>query len=175
MTLQERIRIVVDELKEQGIDQVDLGKAAGVTKGTVNQWLSGDIKSMKLEYAVGIQKRYGYSALWLVLDEAPKRIGVIDINSTIKSLIKGRFSPLSEEAKSLILCVIRLDALGAPASDLIGHHSALLRFAEDAKRKHHISHGYDPAEVEVLLGALANKVTEGTSNEKRGAAKQKGN
>lgn len=174
MTLQERIQLVVDELRAKEIDQVALGKAAGVSKGAVTQWLNGAIKTMKLQYAVGIQKTYGYSAIWLVLDEGPIKMGVMDEKSVIKSMIKGRFTPLSDEAKSLILCVIRLDAMGETHTQTIAHHGALLGLAEDSKRKHHISHRADPAEVEVLLGALANTVIEGNGNEKRGSAKQKG-
>jgi phage repressor protein C with HTH and peptisase S24 domain len=70
-TLPERIQIVLDET---GIEQTELAKAAGVTKGTVSQWLSGAIKSMKHEYAVGIQKKFGYRIGWLVTGEAEKKL-----------------------------------------------------------------------------------------------------
>lgn len=74
MNLAERIQTVLDEATD--IDQVKLAEAAGVTKGTVNQWLSGQIKSIKLEYAVGIQDRYGFNAVWLVMDKGPKRVKI---------------------------------------------------------------------------------------------------
>jgi phage repressor protein C with HTH and peptisase S24 domain len=73
MQLNERIQVVIDE---QGIDQPTLAKAAGVTKATVNQWLNGQIKSLKLEYAVGIQEAYGYNAVWLVMDKGPRKAAV---------------------------------------------------------------------------------------------------
>lgn len=76
MNLSERIRTV---LTEQGIDQVELARIAGVTKGAVNQWLDGKIQSLKLEYAVGIQTEYGYSAVWLVLGRGEKMIDKIRI------------------------------------------------------------------------------------------------
>lgn len=69
MNLSERIKAILDETKA---DQVELAAAAGVTKGTVNQWLTGDIKSIKLEYAVGIQEKFGYNAVWIVLDKEPR-------------------------------------------------------------------------------------------------------
>lgn len=69
-TLIERVQTVLDET---GAEQMELAKAAGVSKGTVTQWLTGDIKSMKLEYAVGIQEQYGYSAVWLVLGKGKKK------------------------------------------------------------------------------------------------------
>lgn len=68
-TLEERIRMVLDET---GTEQIALAEAAGVTKGTVNQWLDGKIKSIKLEYAVGIQEKYGYNAVWLVMGKGEK-------------------------------------------------------------------------------------------------------
>ncbi|MGA4275602.1 helix-turn-helix domain-containing protein [Ralstonia nicotianae] len=68
--LSERIQTVLDE---QQLDQPALGKVAGVTKATVNQWLLGKIKSIKMEYAVRIQERYGYNTSWLVLGTGPKR------------------------------------------------------------------------------------------------------
>lgn len=72
MTLSERIQLILDEAR---IDQVQLGDEAGVTKGTVNQWLSGQIKSIKLEYAVGIEERYGFNAVWIVMGRKPIRAG----------------------------------------------------------------------------------------------------
>lgn len=70
MTLSERIQTI---LTETGAEAVALGRAAGVTKGTVSQWLSGQIKSIKLEYAVGIQDAFGYNALWIVMEKGPKK------------------------------------------------------------------------------------------------------
>lgn len=77
-TLSERVQTILEENPD--IDQPALGKIAGVTKGAVNQWLDGKIKSMKLEYAVRIQKRLGYSALWLVLDEGDRKFSRIPLN-----------------------------------------------------------------------------------------------
>ncbi len=69
-TLDERIRTI---LKETKAEQIELAEAAGVSKGAVNQWLDGKIKSIKLEYAVGIQKRWGYNPVWVVLGSGPKK------------------------------------------------------------------------------------------------------
>jgi len=69
-TLAERIQ----EIISAGFPQVDLARAAGVTKGTANQWLNGGIKSMKLEYAEGIQSLTGFSATWIVTGKGKKKI-----------------------------------------------------------------------------------------------------
>lgn len=70
-TLEERIRTILDET---GAEQIALADAAGVTKGTVNQWLDGKIKSIKLEYAVGIEEQWGYNPVWVVLGKGVKKL-----------------------------------------------------------------------------------------------------
>lgn len=94
-TLSERVRTILDEHPE--LDQPGLGRIAGVSKGTVNQWLDGKIKSMKLEYAVRIQKRLGYSALWLVLDEGEQKIPIL--GSSLNSTNTGQNTILSIESE----------------------------------------------------------------------------
>lgn len=68
MKLIKRVQKIIDD---QQIEQIDLAVAAGVTKGTVTQWLQGKIKSMKFEYAVRIWRKWGYSPMWLILNEGP--------------------------------------------------------------------------------------------------------
>lgn len=71
---------MVDELALKGVDQVAIASAAGVSKSTVNQWLTGKINSVKLEYALGIEKKYGYYHRWLVMGESPKMVA--DLKTT---------------------------------------------------------------------------------------------
>lgn len=92
-TLSERVQKILDETPE--LDQPGLAKIAGVTKATVNQWLDGKIKSMKLEYAARIQKRLGFSAVWLVLDEGDERLGTADGGADVKSSITNQSGALS--------------------------------------------------------------------------------
>jgi len=68
-TLAERIQEIIDA----GFIQIDLARAAGVTKGTSNQWLNGGIKSIKLEYAQGIEQLTGFNANWIVTGKGEKR------------------------------------------------------------------------------------------------------
>lgn len=65
---------MIDDLSLRGIDQVDIARSAGVTKSAVNQWLSGGIKSMKLEYALKLESNYGYNHRWLVMGEMPVKV-----------------------------------------------------------------------------------------------------
>ena len=77
MTLSERIQTILDET---GVDSVTLGHHAGVSKGTVSQWLSGQIKSIKLEYAVGIQNALGYNPVWIVMGKGNKKTPGVEHN-----------------------------------------------------------------------------------------------
>lgn len=63
---------LVEDLKKKGFDQVDVAKVAGVSKGTVTQWLDGSIKSIKLEHAMEIEERFGYNHVWIVLGRGDK-------------------------------------------------------------------------------------------------------
>lgn len=46
--------------------QIGLAKASGASKSVVNQWLSGAIKSIAIEYALKIEAALGISHVWLM-------------------------------------------------------------------------------------------------------------
>ena len=66
-SLSERVDKILKDRPE--LDQVSLAKLAGASKSVVNQWLDGKIKSMRLDYALNIEKAIGYNHIWLVLGE----------------------------------------------------------------------------------------------------------
>jgi hypothetical protein len=70
----------IQEIIDSGFSQADLYRAAGVTKGTSNQWLDGKIKSIKLEYAQGIQTLTGFNANWIVTGKGSKKINDAQIS-----------------------------------------------------------------------------------------------
>jgi len=111
-TLSERVQKILDETPD--LDQPGLAKIAGVTKGTVNQWLDGKIKSMKLEYAARIQKRLGFSAVWLVLGEGEDRIGVPhggeNVNSTNTTQTSAFSFGSAQEERARLLATALLGA-----------------------------------------------------------------
>lgn len=90
-TLEDRIRTIVNETQAE---QIELAVAAGVTKGTVNQWLDGKIKSIKLEYALGLQKRYGYNAIWIVTGDGEKKVASSVHGNVAPAQIGARRVPL---------------------------------------------------------------------------------
>lgn len=73
--LSERIKSV---LADPEVKPAALAKAAGVTQETISQWLSGEIKAIKLEQAVGIQDAMGYSAVWLVMGKGHAKATIFD-------------------------------------------------------------------------------------------------
>lgn len=68
--LTDRIHLI---MREAGIEQADLVEASGASYSVVGQWISGDIKSMRLDYALGIERNLGYSHIWLMINEGPKK------------------------------------------------------------------------------------------------------
>lgn len=63
---------VAEILKDQKITQVELANVADVTKGLVNQWISGVAKSMSYDAAQRLGKKYGYELDWLLKGEGNK-------------------------------------------------------------------------------------------------------
>lgn len=120
-TLIERIQTV---LNETGIEQIELARAAGVSKGTVTQWLSGDIKSMKLEYAVGVQERYGYSAVWLVMGKGIKK------SADVRHVDEFNPIPLPERQRIPVVGMAQLGDNGfwADIEYPVGHGDGFLDF-----------------------------------------------
>jgi transcriptional regulator with XRE-family HTH domain len=72
MNMNTTLAIRIQEIIDAGFSQADLYRAAGVSKGTANQWLDGRIKSIKLEYAQGIQTMTGFNANWIVTGKGEK-------------------------------------------------------------------------------------------------------
>lgn len=65
-TLQERLRRA---LSQSGLRQVDLVKACHVTKGAVNQWVSGTTKTLEGANLTNAAKALGVSPHWLATGE----------------------------------------------------------------------------------------------------------
>ncbi|MGG1947081.1 hypothetical protein AB1286_20070 [Trinickia sp. NRRL B-1857] len=138
-TLSERVELIFREHPD--LDQPALGRIAGVTKGTVNQWLDGKIKSMKMQYAVRIERDLGYRAAWLVMGEPPKLVRdvqKIDSGTVINSpknpgnevlsiesvraerakLLADELLGVSEEMRALIEKLIQADHEGGAIREM---------------------------------------------------------
>jgi len=71
-TLESRIKEVLDENPQ--IVQTDLASISGASRSVVNQWIDSKIKSMRLDYALEIERALGYSHIWLVLGTGEKKV-----------------------------------------------------------------------------------------------------
>jgi transcriptional regulator with XRE-family HTH domain len=151
MNLSTRIQTV---LAEVGIDQVELARVMGVTKGTVNQLLNGSIQSLKLEYAVGVQDAFGYNAVWLVLGKGPKK-GNSSADEAVDSSNRGQNPVLSAEAERLIQCVMRLDKGGAKVRQTFAYTLGILEIVERLGLVHDADVVAELAEQEQLLALHA--------------------
>lgn len=58
-----------------GFTKADLARKVGVTGSAVNQWLSGDTKSLKASVAQDLERVTGYRADWIINGWLPKRVG----------------------------------------------------------------------------------------------------
>ena len=94
LTLSARIEVI---LNETGCSLEELAKAAGVSKANAGHWATGSVKSIKLEYAVGIQEQFGYSAVWLVLDKGSKVL----LSDTASSDIPPQFLAIARRLTKL--------------------------------------------------------------------------
>lgn len=63
---------VAEILKEQKLRPVELTAVAGVTKGLVSQWLSGERQTMGFDAATKLHRKYGYAVNWLINGNGPK-------------------------------------------------------------------------------------------------------
>lgn len=68
----QRIQLILDE--NPAIGQIGLREASNASKSVVSQWLDGKIKSLRLDYALQIEKTLGYNHIWLVLGTGLKKL-----------------------------------------------------------------------------------------------------
>ena len=70
-TVAERIQYMMDTLEIT--EQTAFGDLAEATRSVVNQWLTGNIKSIAAKYAFSLEDQTGFSAKWIMLGEGPER------------------------------------------------------------------------------------------------------
>lgn len=73
--LSERVKVLFDE---SDVKPHAVAKAAGVTEDTVSKWLSGEVQTISLDQAVGIQEAFGVNAVWLVMGKGAPRAAVFE-------------------------------------------------------------------------------------------------
>ncbi|WP_342049908.1 MULTISPECIES: LexA family transcriptional regulator [unclassified Cupriavidus] len=73
--LHTRIKLLLDE---PDVQPHAVAKAAGVSQETVRKWLSGDLETISLDQAVGVQEAFGINAVWLVMGKGAPRAAIFE-------------------------------------------------------------------------------------------------
>lgn len=63
------------EREALGLTQTEVGAAAGVTKGAVSAWESGNTKNLRLENLFAIADKLKVNGRWLAIGSGPKHPG----------------------------------------------------------------------------------------------------
>ena len=86
-----------------GLNQPEFATIAGVTKGAVNQWLSGLTKNIDAGPAFSLQRKTGYNAEWIMFGSGPEKI----------AYIATAFA--DPKVASVVECMTRMDDYGKDA------------------------------------------------------------
>lgn len=103
MGLRERLIEVMDDIG----NDAELSRKAGVSRASVSDWRSGNIKSLKALTALNIQERTGYSARWLVLGIGPKKFSAKSNGVELGELTHKPSAKLSRENEQKLLVILR--------------------------------------------------------------------
>ncbi|RYP51809.1 hypothetical protein DL770_011034 [Monosporascus sp. CRB-9-2] len=108
-------------LAAEGARLAAIANAAGVSKALVEHWLSGHVQKIRLEHAIGIQDRYGYNAIWIVLGRGPRELStssISDLREEVQSFARraAKLSPASfAKLKGHLADYEKVDAYDAAA------------------------------------------------------------
>lgn len=109
---------ITEAREARGMTKADLMRACGVSAPTVSGWESGEIKSLEAGNLLKICDALRVDPWWLILGK-----GKFSAPNTEEK------SPLSNEARKLILWVERVDGLGEAARKFFLHIHAALQVA----------------------------------------------
>lgn len=119
MPLYERMQLI---RSETAVSVAAIASAAGVSKALVEHWLSGHVQKIRLEHAIGIQDRYGYNAIWIVLGRGPRELStssISDLREEVQSFARraAKLSPASfSKIKADLADYEKVDAYDAAAT-----------------------------------------------------------
>lgn len=65
-----------DVINEQSVNQSELARVAGCTRGQVSHWSSGRARAIDYVHASNICRHFGYELDWLILGRGPKRSSI---------------------------------------------------------------------------------------------------
>ena len=109
---------VTEARQNKGLTKAALARECGVSGPTVTDWESGAIKTLEASNLLKICDVLGVDPWWLVLGKGKGKAPITD-----------QKTPLSNEARKLILWVEHVDGLGDPARKFFTHIHAALQVA----------------------------------------------
>lgn len=68
MTVPDRVTLMLEKL---ALNQSEFARLAGTSKGMVNHWLTGNVKSIAPRYAYNIESNSLFNARWILTGEGP--------------------------------------------------------------------------------------------------------
>ncbi len=103
MGLRERLIEVMDSIG----NDAELARKAKVSRASVSDWRSGNIKSLKAITAANIQETTGYSTRWLVLGIGPKKVGEKSDSLSAGALTHTATQKLSKANEQKLIVILR--------------------------------------------------------------------
>ena len=90
-------------METTGIKQIELAKAAGVSRAAVTSWVKGDVQSISGESLIAISSALNISPRWLAIGE-----GSMHVQWPFKSIHPTDFNVLPAEVISDLEDIIKL-------------------------------------------------------------------
>lgn len=149
---------ITEAREAKKMTKADLARACKVAPPTISDWESGAIKTLEAPNLLKICDALHVDPWWLLLG-----------TDNGKAPITEEKTPLSREAKNLILWVERTDGLGDPARKLFGHFYQMMQVA------HTIYQAQNPptdADLDWAYSELTSEIAQ-TEGKKRAAIKHK--
>lgn len=84
--LSERINAILAENPD--LNQAELARISGASRGMVNHWITGKVGSMDIEYALNIEERLAYNHVWLMLGRGIPRNYPMKNDSRINHILE---------------------------------------------------------------------------------------
>jgi len=97
--------------REIKMTQETLATKAGVTKGAVSQWETGDVTNLRLPHLFKVADALGVEPRWLALDEPPKLAKRGTVHDKIAKLAE-RIADLPSDQQKLLLDIFRAQRPG---------------------------------------------------------------
>ncbi|MCZ8363034.1 MAG: helix-turn-helix transcriptional regulator [Microcystis sp. LE19-251.1A] len=107
-TVRQRIQEVLADLKSQGLRQIQIAEALGITQASVSSYSRGE-HDVSQPVAILIETKFGYRKEWLLNGELPKKIDQKEVLAEVARIAKqGRDMDKLPEIRDLLGDIAKL-------------------------------------------------------------------